>query len=461
MKLLLSSLFLSISLFVSAQAIDFSHLVADDAFWSKTSTGLYGELRPYGFTFSDSSRTELVSASYDLLSFSGIGLYSASILLKDDRPIKVVFSVFNKGDADNLSCTEGEFNDFANAITAKIDAFCGYKYYTVPKENLGSHKYVIGRKWIRKSPYLLLEWAYTGKPYFSPEFIRLSIIRKSNNPAADSALLTGKGLKAKSKSTVALRKNILRTSNGDTYIDAIPMVDQGSKGYCAVSSAERLLRYYGLTVDQHKVALLAESSARQGTDTEIFIDAVKHLAREYDLAFKLLIAPDTFENGFEKSKLADDISRYNKALKRLKRNRSQKTAHLQNVREINIESFMNFISPTHYVIDILEIYRAFDPDVLLAAKSDQKQAFTTFKNEIYKSIDKGTPILWSVMVGIYPEVPDIGTQVFGHMRLIIGYNKAKNEIIYSDSWGAGHEIKRMPANQAWAMTRGLISITPK
>jgi hypothetical protein len=46
------------------------------------------------------------------------------------------------------------------------------------------------------------------------------------------------------------------------------------------------------------------------------------------------------------------------------------------------------------------------------------------------------------------------------MRLIIGYNKQKEEVLFSDSWGAGHELKRLPLADAWTMTTGAMSIEP-
>ena len=46
------------------------------------------------------------------------------------------------------------------------------------------------------------------------------------------------------------------------------------------------------------------------------------------------------------------------------------------------------------------------------------------------------------------------------MRLIIGYNVAKNEIIFSDSWGAGHEMKRMAAPDACAASMGIYLLQP-
>jgi hypothetical protein len=77
-------------------------------------------------------------------------------------------------------------------------------------------------------------------------------------------------------------------------------------------------------------------------------------------------------------------------------------------------------------------------------------------------VDAGVTLFWSCLVGLYPEVPDIGANgVFGHMRLIVGYNQKTHEILYSDSWGPNHALKRMPETQAWAMTKGLLVLKPR
>ena len=36
----------------------------------------------------------------------------------------------------------------------------------------------------------------------------------------------------------------------------------------------------------------------------------------------------------------------------------------------------------------------------------------------------------------------------------------KNEILYTDSWGAGHELKRMPVDWAWTITHSLMYMKP-
>jgi hypothetical protein len=48
----------------------------------------------------------------------------------------------------------------------------------------------------------------------------------------------------------------------------------------------------------------------------------------------------------------------------------------------------------------------------------------------------------------------------GHLRMIIGYNKKTDEILYTDSWGPRHALKRMPAANAWTITTGLFVVKP-
>ena len=80
---------------------------------------------------------------------------------------------------------------------------------------------------------------------------------------------------------------------------------------------------------------------------------------------------------------------------------------------------------------------------------------------IRENIDKGVPIMWALQLGLFPENGEKNRQSGGgHMRIIIGYNTTKNEIIFTDSWGAGHEKKRMTAPDASAATMGLYLLQP-
>jgi hypothetical protein len=63
---------------------------------------------------------------------------------------------------------------------------------------------------------------------------------------------------------------------------------------------------------------------------------------------------------------------------------------------------------------------------------------------------------------MYPETPPLQQKgAFGHIRMVVGYNDKTGEILFSDSWGPGHELKRVPLDTAWAMTKGLFVLKPR
>ena len=68
--------------------------------------------------------------------------------------------------------------------------------------------------------------------------------------------------------------------------------------------------------------------------------------------------------------------------------------------------------------------------------------------------------MWSVSLGLLPE-KEIPQANGGHMRLIIGYTAKTSEVLYSDSWGAEHALKRMPIANAYTMTNGTYYMQPR
>ncbi len=83
-----------------------------------------------------------------------------------------------------------------------------------------------------------------------------------------------------------------------------------------------------------------------------------------------------------------------------------------------------------------------------------------FQRKVKEYVDQGIPLCWILYLGMFPEDKDMPQSWGGHMRLVIGYNEDKGEIIYSDSWGEGHAKKRMRLDEAWSMTMGLYSMIP-
>jgi hypothetical protein len=107
-----------------------------------------------------------------------------------------------------------------------------------------------------------------------------------------------------------------------------------------------------------------------------------------------------------------------------------------------------------------EMEQAMDAKVLKAMSMRDKSGYGKFIKGIREQTKRGVPLFWSVRLGLYPE-SGIPQNAGGHMRLIIGYNQEKGEVIYTDSWGAGHERKYMPDDWAWTITHNLFYLNPR
>jgi hypothetical protein len=118
------------------------------------------------------------------------------------------------------------------------------------------------------------------------------------------------------------------------------------------------------------------------------------------------------------------------------------------------------VLPHHGTINVADIYADMDSALLKQARLRRDAKMTSFKATITKYVNAGCPLVWTLMVGKVPEKPAL-TETGGHMRLIIGFNERQNEIIYSDTWGPGHERKRMPLADAWTITFDLFTIEPR
>lgn len=105
-----------------------------------------------------------------------------------------------------------------------------------------------------------------------------------------------------------------------------------------------------------------------------------------------------------------------------------------------------------------------NPESMQAGGRRRRISEKQFLSWIKEHTDKGVPLLWGLTLGEKPEYPPLppdGQVTGGHMRLIIGYNAAKHQLLFTDSWGAGHELKRMEMMDAYNVTMGLYSLAPR
>jgi hypothetical protein len=105
-----------------------------------------------------------------------------------------------------------------------------------------------------------------------------------------------------------------------------------------------------------------------------------------------------------------------------------------------------------------------NPEQYYSANRKRRVSEKEFLSLIKENVEKGVPLLWGLILGEKPEdppLPGAGQTRGGHMRMIIGYNLAKNQVLFTDSWGAGHELKRMAMLDAYDVTMGLYSMAPR
>ncbi len=388
-----------------ALAADLAPAALDGSLWSLDDDGVFKLFS--GARYADVDEQTKRFPRQSELSFGELSI--GELLLtqdkKDSRPLRLRISVYNKGDDGVLD--KKEFETLLSETLEALDATTGVK--NKPRKMLKRDTGIKlnARVWETEGCVILLEAAASGKRNdFTAEFIRLSI-----GPDKESIERGGAQDVAHRNS---LRDNRKEEENGNVWIEGIPMVDQGQKGYCVPASVSRVFAYYGMDgVDQHALAALCKSKVGGGTSVNTMEKALEDISR----SFHIRITP--LDKG---SDFGDFISAYNATAKKMKK-------------------------PT---IDPRSEERDYDPNVLLAARAAKDITVRKWMKPIVKAIDAGLPVLWSVQLA-FPEqgIPQSGG---GHMRLIIGYNEEEGTIIYSDSWGERHEKKEMPARQACAMT---------
>jgi len=399
-------------------------LLARNDLWTITTNTIVPALRPGRFTWLDEEKTTAQGGQWMRLSFLNFPVWEAQVRLESNRVQRVELSLYNRGDAGDLS--QGDFEKLLNRVIWALTNWTTSAGAALPDLAGAAHTKVQRAMWLRPPSRVELEWS-TSKPrveggkqlFYRSEFIRLKMM-PVNAPTnvAPPKLVTWQTI-------FTLRKRVQNLDDGDTYIGDVPMVDQGFKGYCAAAVIARLMRYYGKDFDQHDAAQLAGTTAQDGTRNLSMKDALKRLAQQNGLQFQAAQEADI-------QRLVTD---YNLA------------AVLARKPKVAIQ----------HNLDAMLL--GMDRELLLKIRGKNQTAATAFKDTISKNIANGIPLVWHVYLGLFAE-PGMWPMQGAHARLIIGHNKKSGDILYTDTWGRGHELKRMNLDEAVSITLGLYVIKP-
>jgi hypothetical protein len=202
-----------------------------------------------------------------------------------------------------------------------------------------------------------------------------------------------------------LAKRVVHRDNGDVIVSEMPMVDQGPKGYCVPATWERYLRYMDVPADLYVLAIMGDSGLGGGTNLERM-----------------------------KAGVDDYVSAYHRRIE-------------------------NYDGP----LDVAHIAKYIDQGLPLMWTcwiQEQVEHQTSKNTEERKKVTDWNAYAKDLVTQDAALGPNFSGQDMartnGHMRLIIGYNAATNEIAISDSWGEAMAERWMYVGTADRISQGQI-----
>ena len=374
--------------------------------------------------YSSDGEKEL-SVRKDLVRFFGYEICENVLKFGERGVERVLISVFNKGVAGFL-IAESEALSVIGVVSERLIPAKRSESSTSDERG----KTIIRSEWSGTQPKVVATIGLTmidGNRY--AEYLNFEMSLGGTAPLESES------------ATVAPGEHV-RYAGGDVYIEGIPMVNQGQKGYCVPATISRVLRYFGLDVDMHALALDMETDVGGGTLIGNGFPTLDRVVAETGL--------DRVDN--KKTESYDDeyIGRYNQA------------ARVVGKPELLIDDFTveeeqdgRPVKLRHYdwLVDAME------DEVKRLSRDYDAVGYARFRAGVTSSVLRGFPLLWSVE-RLFPWDRKDESPGGGHMRLIVGYNLQTDEILYSDSWGSGHELKRARFAEAWRETDFLSCLQP-
>lgn len=344
----------------------------------------------------------------DLLMFGdAVNAEEVNLDFKEGRAAKLVVTLLSRGNSGAVSAEK--FDAVFKAAGRALGAVLGVR----PQRSVPFGKAIVKTDgWLWTTPHTLALLEFNAEaPKGDLEFLRLTLTPASAR--RELLNVAGIGGNATTRRLDSLVSSVKKdTPTGTVEITGVPMRDQGDKGYCVAASCERLLRYLGVPCDMDELARLVAADAERGASPVIMYESLTKIDQRYNMRAKLLKIPPGYG-------LGDAASRK-------------------------------------------EVERAWKADM---------------GKLIQEHVNLGLPLLWCVVLapgetglspgavprvtpGTIPAVRDQTANQVGHMRLITGYNSKTGDIIYTDSWGAGHERKVVSRAEAEQMTTAIFSMTP-
>lgn len=408
-------------------------MLLTEATWEQSANEFMAKAKSMQFVWNSESKRSARSVSKGM-KFLERDVLEVVATFMEDRLHTVLLSIYNKGDAAVIDIKT--YEQLVEDLKDGLSKLTEQRPRPINSRRATSvHLKSETLSWVKGNRAFVLEVASsitrdpeTRRIVEFPEYVNLTMLK-----GGYEEVLTIAGDQKAEVNLMALKAKITKTESGDVFLKDVPMVNQGQKGYCANATTERVMLYYGVEVNQHKLAQCARTAAGGGTSSAALLEALKAMAGMMYLRVNVMDLTDAGD-------LISMMRDYNRQAKK------------DGKPEIPI--------PRGGTLNMAAILRSMNSDTFVKSRTTNPAKVQQFEKSIEAKIDRGIPLMWSVVLGFVKETPALPQAFGGHMRLIIGYNSKTHEIIYTDTWGRGHEFKRMPAASASAITTGLFSMEP-
>lgn len=328
--------------------------------------------------------------------------------------------------------------EYSSKLAGEIEALAKIGTPGLRKRESGNG-YSCTYSWRSPEYYVSLKCGYSidAKAAFNSGKSRFSIFRRVPVAAADVKVeAADKKLAANPEESPETdgESGIKTNDKGDRYLE-VPMLKEGNPRECLYYSVKRIFNYYKTNPRDRNWKKIKPS-------LELNVKGAKGLKRVYSsvagecrCGISKLASTGIFDDFNSVMRFVRD---YNRTAAEMKKSR---------IDSFNAASFNKLLA-------------LMDEEVLVKTRNNPEEV-AGFKSGVCKEIDKAKPVLWVVFLGVVKEKVKPSAPAGGYVRLIVGYNPKTGEVIYSDSWGKGHELKKISWEKAWAMTLTALAVTVK
>ena len=191
--------------------------------------------------------------------------------------------------------------------------------------------------------------------------------------------------------TSGIKEQVTTAENGDVIISNVPMVNQGSRGYCAIGTLAMITQYYGLDVNIDQLA--SKAGYKEGDVSNAAVIPI------YDAAAKAAKLRMVRQDKFDFRDAMRAVSKGKPLLVWRYFSRERDDFHSKFAARL-------VRNPT---------------EELPNPRKDKEE------RDLWPTFDSG-----------------------GHASLITGYNKERGEVLFTESWGENNRNRRMKAEEMQA-----------